>query len=101
MKQTTRTMKNIITFGVAVWMLLLAFSPVENSAIRPVVEGSPTIAMATCEPVSTGEYPRVVVMQRLNSGAVKSKNHTHIDKGINEVMFDKDWKNVRILGFCS
>lgn len=70
------------------------------SVYRPLPTGSPAAVMATCDTQETGYAPKAVIIQRPNEGAVIVKSQKAIDKAINEVVFDKDWNNVRVIAFC-
>lgn len=92
-----------LSFAVAAMFLIVGFGAMtqdKESVYRPIPAGSPAAVLASCKAPTAGAYPGYVIIQRLNSGAVKSPNVKHIDKGINEVMGVKEWNNVRVIGFC-
>lgn len=90
-----------------VWMLLIPTAVLaanvmstSESVERPLPATSPVSMMENCQTADNGETIRYAIVQPLNSGAVKVFSQKKIDRAVNDAVFGKDWKNVRIIGFC-
>ena len=100
-----QTLTRSLSKGIA-WMALIVCAFVMANvfstttvAERPLPAASPAAVMAECETAENGENIRYAVIQRLNSGAEKVYSQKAIYKAVNDVL-GKDWKNVRVIGFC-
>lgn len=69
-------------------------------ASRPMPATAPAALMSECVSADNGEPVRYAVVQHLNSGAEKVYSQKAIARAVNDAVYGKDWKNVRVLGFC-
>lgn len=91
--------KCIILLAVAFAYMAIQVSTDVTPAERPLPIGSPAYVMAQCIPAN-GHPIDAVVIQRVGKGAVITANPKVIDRAVGDVFFGKEFKNVRVLGFC-
>jgi hypothetical protein len=105
----TQTMRNMarhfIVWGtLAVIIMLAGISENQNGTPasgwdRPAAKGTIAYEAARCTPANDDPI-KYALIQRLNSGVERVHSDRLIGKALDDALAGKDWKNVRIHGFC-